>query len=384
MEEDVYYDKIMEENGRRRKKMKPENLAELIHIFMADPDISPTRKSMTKTAVRYAVKTAGLEGPQEISVSAISRSLKDLKRYLATNCHYLSQNTRRNYCSFFSRLEKWALEKNLIPFKILTDLLPEWIPVSAPIQNATSGRKGWRDAIRKLGFWSSSFGLTPAQLTPSHLMDYQNYLREESGVKAWRQIYNRGNHEWKLHIENGSLPNLFWPPLPKATRSPYGLKLEKWPEQMQKKYKHYRDWCTASFVTNRDRKYRQKNVSADQNLSTVERIAGFVHNILRIPIEDLTIDIFFQEEIITKYFNWMVETRLQGVTVTLERIAAMLLGMARGHFQRLDAEEWLVRLKQQVENAPVRDKFRLLQPIRELTRVPDAIRDRRLKELERA
>ena len=52
----------------------------------------------------------------------------------------------------------------------------------------------------------------------------------------------------------------------------------------------------AWIILNRPHKYKQREVSAVQNLETLQRIAGYAHHIKGIRIKDLTVDIFFDEK----------------------------------------------------------------------------------------
>ncbi|UCH64115.1 MAG: site-specific integrase [Fidelibacterota bacterium] len=370
--------------------MNANNLLDLVHIFFADPDVPLSRKSMTKTVCRYAVLSMGVESMAELPINKIRNASKTLRKYLeksqlGSKQRVLSSNTRRNYISFFNRFIAWCEKQSLLPPEIGSELFPEWIDATIPLKGVTPGRKGHRDGLRKLAFWATAFGLKPIDLTTAHLKSYIEYLEKDSQVEAWRQLFHRAEKEWNHQVEQGVLPALHWPDLPSAARSKYSLRVHEWPVEMQAEYNSYRTWCLAEYIRERPPQYSQREVSADQNLSNLERIAGYTHRIRGVPLDQLTIDIFFDETIITDYINWLIQERLGGKrTVTLERLCAQLLSMARQYFYRPEAEEWLIKLKKYVSNAPVRDKKERLFSMDELEKIADGIQARRIREKKNA
>jgi len=363
--------------------MEPRNLADLLHKFCADPGIPANRKSMTRTASMHATKALDCASVDDVPVHRVIAARKALSTYLATT--QLSARSCTNYQSFFNRFIVWCQDEHLLPRSLEKKLTPEWFDLTYPLKGVKSGRKGHRDALRKLAQWCSGYSIQPATLTTDDLKAYAEYMKNESGVMAWGQVYNRAAQEWKLHEAEGRVPPLIWHKLPSSSRSKYSLKLDEWPIPMQREYAAYRKWCLKSFSTKRNPRYKQREVSADQALSCMERAVGFAINIHGMEKTVLSMDLFFDEEIITAYFEWMINDRLGGKpTGTLERLAAQFIGMARGYFDRTKALEWLLPLKMQVSGAPKRNKRPLLIPMEQLEMIPKGIHSYRLEILDRA
>lgn len=362
-------------------------IGQLLHSLEFDTTIPKSRKAMTRTACKYAATAMGYETLDEFPVHKIPSATKVLDQHLSELQvrGNLSPNSVRNYRSFFARFIMWAEENHHIPRQLSRQLLPKWETLTFPLRGVSSGRIGWRTALRRLAFWATALDINPEDITRDHLISYIEFLKSESGIRFWHQIYHRANREWNLHAEQGTVPHLDWPVLPTSERSKYTLHLIYWPKAMQAEYERYREWCLAEFVIDRKPEYRQRPVSADQNLANMERILGFAHNICGQDTQSFSMDMFFHQELIVSYFDWLVKMRLGGKkTVTLERITAQLLGMARGFFKRQESVEWLLRLKQEVSGAPVRNKKLLIVSMEELELVANGIRELRLAELKRA
>ncbi len=360
--------------------MKPniQNLEELVHKFYCDPTISSDRKSMTRMICRYACKAMGFDEMREIPVHKLMTAKRQLCTYLSnTN---LSENTRASYNGFFSRLLTWGENRDLIHIGFQVELSKKWLQLTFPLKGVKSGRKGHRNALRRLANWATTLGIDPDELSSEMLESFRDYLRDESGIKAWRQIYHRAQKEWNLHVQNGIVEFLDWPILPSGRRSKYSVMLHEWPQAMQKAYQSYREWCLAVFINNRDPKYHQRLVSADQNLSNLERIVGFAHNIQGKQIRSFSMDMFFDETLINDYIEWMINIRNAGkIRVTQKRLIAQLLGMAKGYYNNEKASDWLTRLQNNLVSEPVKNKKEALIPLEDLMRVPEAIKQKRLK-----
>jgi hypothetical protein len=363
-------------------KTNIQNLEQLLHKLEIDKNIPLGRKQMTKIACRYACTAMGFGEIREIPVHKLKSAKVQLSTYLDnTN---LKQNTRRNYKSFFARLLLWGEQQGLIHFGFQCELSKDWYALTFPLKGAKSGRKGWRDALRRLGYWASNQRIEPDDLSSEMLESYVDHLRDESGIKAWRQIYHRTQKEWNLHAENGEVPSLAWPELSSGSRSKYSVKLHEWPHTMQAEYQKYRSWCLAGFDLERDPKYKQREVSADQNLSNLERVAGYYHRFENCEIEAFSMSMFFDEGLIKRYINWMVDVRNGGVVrVTQVRLVAQLLGMARGYFSYSEAVSWLAEIKERLDPEPVKDKRKALISREDLLKVPNHIRSKRLHILNR-
>jgi len=359
-------------------KTNIQNLEELLHKFESEPNIPKGQKQMTRVSCCYACTAEGIEEMREIPVHKLLSTKRQLSTYLdGTN---LKPNTRRNYKSFFARFLKWAVEQGLIHIGIQVELSEKWLQLTFPLKKVSSGRQGHRNALRLLAKWAATFGIEPDELTPLMLESFRDYLRDESGIKAWRQIYHRAQKEWNLHVQNGRVQMLDWPILPSGRRTKYSVMLHEWPQSMQKNYQKNRNWCLAPFVHNRDAKYHQRPVSADQNLSNFERIAGFAHNIQGKQIESFSMDMFLDEALINDYIEWMINIRNGGkIRVTQKRLIAQLLGMAKGYYKNEKASDWLTRLQNNLVSEPVKNKKEALIPLEDLVRVPDAIKQKRLR-----
>jgi integrase len=363
-------------------KTNIQNLEDLVHKLEKDSNISRGRKQMTRIACRYACTAMGFTELREIQVHKLTSAKSRLGTYL--NNVDLKPNTRRNYKSFFARLLTWGEEQHLIHLGFQCELTDDWHTLTYPIKGVSSGRKGWRDALRRLGYWASTHGLEPAGINSEVLESYIDHLRDESGIQAWRQIYHRTQKEWRLHCENGKLQEVKWPELPMGRRSKYSVRLHQWPTAMQVEYQKYRSWCLARFDLGRDPKYKQREVSADQNLSNLERVAGYAKNIEQIDIATFSMSMFFKETLIKRYISWMVEERNGGIVrVTQVRLVAQLLGMARGYFSNSEAVEWLAEIKERLDPEPVKNKRKALISREDLLKVPQHIRSKRLSILNR-
>ncbi len=353
------------------------HLEELVHKFINDKDIPRRRKHMTKMICSYVCEAMGVNEIKEIPV----HKLKAVKRQLSTylNNTSLSENTKASYNGFFSRLLAWGIEQGHIQMGFHSQLSKIWHSLTFPLKGVSSGRKGWRNALRRLAYWATSQGVEPDQLDYAILLSFIDHLRDDSGILAWRQIYHRAQKEWDLHAQNGTVKFLDWPVLPSGSRSKYSLMLHEWPQAMQIAYQIYRKWCLAVFINNRDPKYHQRPVSADQNLSNLERIAGFAHNIQGKQISSFSMDMFFDETLIQEYIEWMINIRNAGkIRVTQKRLIAQLLGMAKGYYNNMEASRWLVKLQNNLVSKPVKNKKEALIPLEDLMRVPDTIKQKRL------
>ncbi|MBT4362353.1 MAG: hypothetical protein HOD11_15445 [Candidatus Marinimicrobia bacterium] len=359
-------------------KANIQNLLELLHKFESDPKIPNARKQMTRIACRYACTAEGVDEMREIPVHKLLSTKRQLSTYL--NGTNLKPNTRRNYKSFFARFLKWAEELGFIHIGIQVELSEKWLQLTFPLKKVSSGRKGHRNALRLLAKWATTFGIDSDELTSLMLESFRDYLRDESGIKAWRQIYHRAQKEWNLHVQNGRVQMLDWPKLPSGRRTKYSVMLHEWPQEMQKDYQKYRKWCLAVFINNRDAKYHQRPVSADQNLSNFERIAGFVCNIQGKPIGSFSMEMFLDEALINDYTEWMINIRNGGkIRITQKRLIAQLLGMAKGYYNNEKASDWLTRLQNNLVSEPVKNKKEALIPLEDLMLVPYAIKQKRLK-----
>ncbi len=354
-------------------------LAELVHMFNSDPNIPSRRKRMTEMICRgYVCAATEVDEIREIPVHKLKAIKKQLSTYL--NNTDLSENTKASYNGFFSRFLTWGVEQGYIHMGFRSQLSEIWHSLTYPLKGVSSGRKGWRGALRQLAYWSTSQGIEPDQLDYEILLSYIDHLRDDSGIGAWRQIYNRAQKEWDLHEQNGRVQLLDWPKLPSGRRTKYSVMLHEWPQAMQKDYQKYRKWCLAVFKNNRDPKYHQRKVSADQNLSNLERIVGFAHNIQGKQISSFSMDMFFDETLINDYTEWMIDIRNGGkIRVTQKRLIAQLLGMANGYFNNKKASHWLTRLQNNLVSEPVKNKKEALIPLEDLMRVPEAIKQKRLK-----
>ncbi|MBC8192858.1 MAG: tyrosine-type recombinase/integrase [FCB group bacterium] len=358
------------------------NLEDLVHKLEKDPSIPQGRKQMTKIACQYACAAMGFKELREIPVHKLNSAKSRLCTYL--NSLDLKPNTRRNYKSFFARLLTWGVEQKLIHLGFQCELSKDWYALTYPIKGASSGRKGWRDALRRLGYWASTLGIETSGINSDILESYIDHLRDDSGIQAWRQIYHRTQKEWNLQFENGNLHKVEWPLLPVSKRSKYSVRLHQWPDAMQAEYQKYRSWCLAGFDLERDPKYRQRAISADQNLSNLERVVGFAKNIEGRDPSAFSMAMFFNNALIKRYINWMVEVRNGGVVrITQVRLVAQLLGMARGYFSNSEAVVWLAEIKERLEPEPVKDKRKSLISRQDLLKVPDHIRSKRLQILNR-
>ena len=363
-------------------KTNIQNLQELLHKLELDPNIQDGRKQMTKIACRYACAAMGFDELREIPVHKLKSAKMQLSTYLESTD--LKPNTRRNYKSFFARLLTWGEERGYIHLGFQCELSKKWYELTFPIKGVTSGRKGWRDALRRLGYWATTHGIEPHALNIEILESFIDHLRDESGIKDWRQIYHRAEKEWDLHEQNGGVQLLVWPKLPCGSRTKYALMFNKWLSEMQKECLKYRAYSLADFDLDRDPKYKQREVSADQNLSNLERMAGYFHHIEGIEIEKLSMSMFFNEDLVKRYISWMVQERNGGVVrVTQVRLVAQLLGMARGYFKNREAVEWLVVVKDRLKPKPVKDKRASLIPREKLLKVASHIRAKRLSILNR-
>ena len=363
-------------------KTNIQNLEELLHKLESDPTIPKGRKQMTRIACRYASTALGFDEIREIPVHKLQTAKARLSTYLSDTD--LKANTRRNYKSFFARLLSWGERKGLIHLGFQCELSKEWYNLTYPLKDVNSGRKGWRDAFRRLGYWATTHGYEPSDVSSEMLESYIDHLRDESGIQAWRQIYHRTQKEWRLHLETGIIHEVKWPELPVSRRSKYTFLLHEWPDAMQSEYGAYRNWCLANFDLSRDPKYRQRPVSADQNLSNLERVVGYAKNIELIDPATFSMSMFFDEALIKRYINWMVEVRNGGVVrVTQVRLVAQLLGMARGYYSNSEAIGWLAEIKERLEPKPVKDKRKALVSRQDLLKVPQHIRSKRLSILNR-
>ena len=353
------------------------HLEELVHKFINDKDIPRRRKHMTKMICSYVCEAMGVNEIKEIPVHKLKAVKRQLSTYLNNTC--LSENTKASYNGFFSRLLAWGVEQGHIQMGFHSQLSKIWHSLTYPLKGVSSGRMGWRNALRRLAYWATSQGVEPDQLDYEILLSFIDHLRDDSGIQAWRQIYHRAQKEWDLHAQNGKVDFLNWPVLPSGSRSKYSLMLHEWPQAMQIAYQIYRKWCLAVFINNRDPKYHQRPVSADQNLSNLERIAGFAHNIQGKQISSFSMDMFFDETLINEYIEWMINIRNAGkIRVTQKRLIAQLLGMAKGYYNNIDASHWLVKLQNNLVSKPVKNKKEVLIPLEDLMRVPDTIKQKRL------
>jgi hypothetical protein len=365
--------------GNSCMKTNIKQLGELLHTFINDPNIPSRRKRMTKmVCCGYVCPASEVDDIREIPV----HKLKAIKRQLSTYLDNtdLSENTKASYNGFFSRLLTWGVENGYIHMGFRSQLSEIWHSLTYPLKGVSSGRKGWRAALRQLAYWATSQGIEPDQLDYEILLSYIAHLRDDSGIGAWRQIYNRAQKEWDLHAQNGRVQSLDWPKLPSGRRTKYSVMLHEWPQAMQIAYQIYRNWCLAAYIYNRDAKYHQRPVSADQNLSNFERIAGFAHNIQGKQIESFSMDMFLDEALINDYIEWMINIRNGGkVRVTQKRLIAQLLGLAKGYDNNEMASDWLTRLQKNLVSEPVKNKKEALIPLADLMLVPDMIKQKRLK-----
>ncbi len=363
--------------------MLVQNLGELVHKLCSDPSIPQSRKNMTRTACGYVLKATNAVSLEEIPVNRIVPALNKLKSYLVK--FDLSKRSQTNYISFCKRLIEYGISNGLLPNKIQKSMLNEWVDISKPIKGVSPGEKGWRYAMRILAWYSSEYNLRPQDLTPTFIINFLEYLEHEYGIKAWRQIYNRIVRYWKTLESTNKVPHIEWPILPSGQKSKYGINFEDWPEKTKTEFKKYEDWCTADFIAGRKRRYRQREVSVEQNLSTTSRIFGFAVNIKGYSIHQITPDLLFNETFINSFFDWYINKRLGRLTITAERTVAMLLSMARGYFARPNAVPWLLELKHSIGHPkPLRNKKELILTLQELQCVADGIKERRLREISNA
>jgi integrase len=363
-------------------KKTVQNLEELVHKFNIDKDIPSRRKLMTKMILGYVCEATGYSTIREIPVHKLKTAKKQLSTYFGNTD--LSENTKASYNGFFSRLITWGVDHGYIHMGFQCELSEIWFALTYPLKEVSSGRKGWRDALRRLAYWATSQGIEPNQLNNEALLSFIDHLRDDSGIQAWRQIYHRAEKEWNLHVEKERVDFIEWPELSIGSRSRYSVKLSDWPNEMQGAYQKYRAYSMADFDLDRDPKYKQREVSADQNLSNLERMAGYFHHFEGFEIEALSMSMFFNEELVKRYISWMVKERNGGVVrVTQVRLVAQLLGMARGYFQNREAVAWLAVVKDRLDPKPVKDKRTALITREELLRVPAYIRNKRLNILNR-
>lgn len=363
--------------------MLVQNLGELVHKLCSDPSIPQSRKDMTRTACGYVLKATNAVSLEAIPVNRIVPALNKLKSYLVKSD--LVKRSQTNYISFYKRLIEYGISNGLLPNKIQKVMFDEWVDISKPIKGISPGEKGWRYAMRILAWYSSKYNMRPQDLTFTFLEDFKEYLEHDYGIQDWRQIYNRIVRYWKNLESTNEVPELEWPILPSGQKSKYGLNFEDWPEKTKENFHEYKKWCAADYVIGRDRKYRQRAESIEQNISTTTRIFGFAVNINGYNINQVTSDLLFDEKFINSFFDWYINKRLGMLTVTAERTVAMLLSMARGFFDRPNAVPWLLEIKLSIGHPkPIKNKRALIIPLQDLTRVADGIKERRLREISNA
>lgn len=365
--------------------MNIQNLQEMVNIFEQDSGIPERRKQMTRVTSKYLAHEKNVKSIADIEISDIPRETEWIKNYLEKNKPDFAWSTVRNYASFYQRFVDWGVEKKLLPPEPKNILLPEWEEISRTNKNMTSAQKGRALAMRKLGYWATNEKISINKLSTEDLRRYTIYLENESAVKDWKDIYYRSRKEWQNLSNIGRVPNLVWAELPKIVKDAYGIALENWPSKMKKEYYNYRNWCLAEYREDRPRRFKQRKVSADQNLSTLTRIVGYAHYEQQVPLNEMTFDIVFKKKLIWNYVNWMVTERLGGITtVTLERMVAQLLAMARGYFGRDDDVSWLLELKLKIRANVKARRTKILVPIENLIHVADCIGARRKRILKNA
>lgn len=363
--------------------MLVQNLGELVHKLCSDPSIPQSRKDMTRTACGYVLKATNAVSLEAIPVSRIVPALNKLKSYLVKSD--LVKRSQTNYTSFYKRLIEYGILNGLLPKKIQKSMLNEWVDISKPIKGISPGEKGWRYAMRILAWYSSEYNMVPRDLTRSFIENFLEYLEHEYGIKDWRQIYNRIVRYWKYLEASNDVPVFEWPLLPSGQKSKYGLNFEDWPQKTKEEFNEYKKWCTDEYVKYRDRRYHQREVSVEQNISTTSRIFGFAVNVDGYTIDQVTSNLLFDKKFINSFFDWYINERIGKATVTAERTVAMLLSMARGYFNRPAAVPWLLEIKISIGHPkPIKNKRDLIVSLQDLTRVADGIKERRLREISNA
>lgn len=363
--------------------MLVQNLGELVHKLCSDPSIPQSRKDMTRTACGYVLKATNAVSVEAISVNRIVPALNKLKPYLVKSD--LVKRSQTNYISFYKRLIEYGILNGLLPNKLQKSMLNEWIGISEPVKGISPGEKGWRYAMRILAWYSSKYNVRPQDLTVTFIEDFLEFLEHEYGIKDWRQIYNRIVRYWNELESSNEVPNLEWPKLPSGQKNKYGLNFEDWPGNTQKEFVEYKLWCTAKFRSDRKRRYHQRDVSVEQNISTTSRIFGFAVNIDGYNIDQISSNLLFDKKFINSFFDWYINERLGRLTVTAERTVAMLLSMARGHFNKPEAVPWLLEIKFSIGHPkPVKNKKDFILTMQELGCVGNGIRERRLREISNA
>lgn len=362
--------------------MLSKSVSEIFRDFSADQNIGSSRRNKTRLALNHASSAMGFQSLLKFPSDKLREARKPLARHL--DGLRISVKTRRNYQNYYTRFIQWCEDEGCLPVILIRILTQSWLALTHPLRDVSSGRKGHRDALRKLGYWCTMNKIEPVDLNTEYLNEYVNHLKNESGIASWPQIYHRTRREWQYHEKNGDVHHLIWPKLPNGKRSNYALMLKDWPERLQAIYAVYRKYCTDLFVESRHHRHRQNQNSADKNLSLIEQLFGFAYRIQKVPIDSLSLDLLFDKTFIYAYYDWMAKDRLGRVTRTLETVAGRLLGMANGFFKRPDAVPWLQQLKIEVSGATVRDIKEMALTMKELNAVADGIRDQGIRELEKA
>ena len=118
--------------------MKPRTLDDLLHKFDQDPKIAKRRMSMTRTAALHASKALGFDSPAQVPLHRVIAAQKAIDTYLSKLD--LSDNSQRNYRSFYSRFIAWAQDQKLLPRQLAKKLTQAWHELTFPLNDVSSGR----------------------------------------------------------------------------------------------------------------------------------------------------------------------------------------------------------------------------------------------------
>jgi len=353
--------------------MKVKNLGQLLSVFEERMAKDKNRISMTRTAVRCAVRAFGARSASEIPASAFDRLPDVLAGYLKAEGS--SKPKLRNYTSFVRRLIHWGEETGIVTLCDSYELSKNWRQTIDKCGQRLGRR--WSFGWNSLGSWASSKDLEPNDLTSSDLVEFAQWLRTSGWHKDWRRAYCSIRRMWKRASTAGMLPALDVPALPRKMPS-YHLPFREWPPQLQEEYKGYRDWATGQFVPGRPRTCKQREVTAKKTLSMFERIAGYFVKVKGIRKNDLNFDIFYDRDLVTDLLKWLSSERgLRGTSLFTIVVTLASIGL---QYRKLSKESlvWLLELKEQLRDSQPRDKSYKMVSLKDLRTVPERLRRERL------
>ncbi|MHC4984146.1 MAG: tyrosine-type recombinase/integrase [Planctomycetota bacterium] len=165
-------------------------MADLLERANADPDLSPTRRRDTVSAINRLVALSG----RSVNIEASFPVLRGVLRQIERTATELSPKSLSNMKSLVkSALERYGAVTRA-PLK--KHLSQDWLTLRGHLPTAAYVR-----GLSNFMHWCSREGIAPGEVSDAVIADYNEYLTEQTFNRKHRAVYRRVCLLWNRAVE---------------------------------------------------------------------------------------------------------------------------------------------------------------------------------------